>query len=99
MRPMPSLPVSSVSAWHISSACARLSSAQGPAIRVTGRSLPIVRLPIRTWRALAMAASLNEARLRQCRADEGYEERVWLEQPGFELRVKLHTDEPGVIRD
>src|SRR5215472_19129767 len=47
MRPMPSFAVSSTRAWLISSACARLSSAQGPAISASGLSLAIDRLP--TW--------------------------------------------------
>src|SRR5216684_2611984 len=50
MSPRPSFAVSSTSAWLISSACARLSSAHGPAMSTTGRSLPSVRLPIWTWR-------------------------------------------------
>src|SRR6185436_4360423 len=45
---MPSLPVISLSAEAISSACARLSSAQGPAIRANGRSLPKRTLPTAT---------------------------------------------------
>src|SRR5262245_2262772 len=55
MSPMPSLPVSSVRAWHISRAWARDSSAQGPAISASGRSLPMVILPTVTWRASVMA--------------------------------------------
>src|SRR5262245_54244568 len=50
MRPMPSLPVSSTSAWHISWAWARDSSAQGPAISVRGRSLAMASLPTLTVR-------------------------------------------------
>src|SRR5882672_9954922 len=55
MSPMPSLPVSSVRAWHISRACARDSRAQGPAISASGRSLPMVILPTVTWRVAVMA--------------------------------------------
>src|SRR5882724_13191963 len=55
MSPMPSLPVSSVRAWHISRACARDSSAQGPAISASGRSLPMEMLPMVTWRGAVMA--------------------------------------------
>ena len=40
MKGMPSSPVSATSRSAIISACARLSMAQGPAIRVNGRSLP-----------------------------------------------------------
>ena len=50
MSPIPSLAVISTSAWHISMAWARDSSAQGPAISASGRSLPMVRLPMAIWR-------------------------------------------------
>src|SRR5688572_18972778 len=47
MRPMPSLRVISVNAWPISRAWLRDSIAQGPAIRVSGRSLATVRSRMR----------------------------------------------------
>src|SRR5262245_53431402 len=50
MRPMPSSLVKSTSAWHISCAWARDSSAQGPAIKVKGRSLAMASLPTVTVR-------------------------------------------------
>jgi len=43
---MPSFAVISTSAADISIACARLSSAQGPAINTNGASLATVTLPI-----------------------------------------------------
>src|SRR5580704_6326942 len=48
MKPMPSRPVMSLSAAAMSKACARLSSAHGPAIRVSGRLLPKRTLPMAT---------------------------------------------------
>src|SRR5258708_32016311 len=45
---MPSRAVMSLSAAAISKACARLSSAHGPAIRASGRSLPKRTLPTAT---------------------------------------------------
>jgi hypothetical protein len=62
MRPMPSLPVSSTRAWLISSACWRDSSAQGPAISASGRSLPRVKEPIETERGAGMGVVLAGAR-------------------------------------
>src|SRR5208337_1419039 len=90
---MPSLAVISTSAALISSACARFSSAQGPAIKTSGRSLPRVMSPIVTWRGV-IAGSSNETRLVQRGADEGGEQRVRLERSRFELGMELHTDIP-----
>src|SRR5262249_44901380 len=50
MRPMPSLAVISTKAWHISRAWARDSSAHGPAMSTSGRSLAMARLPMVTVR-------------------------------------------------
>src|ERR1700716_412054 len=47
---MPSFLVISTRAALTSSACARLSSAHGPAISTSGRSLPSVMSPMATWR-------------------------------------------------
>src|SRR5579875_127482 len=62
MKPMPSRPVSSTSAWLISMACARLSSTQGPAISASGRSFPSVIFPIWTWRGAVMAGPYTPRR-------------------------------------
>src|SRR6476646_3528012 len=45
---MPTLPAISFSASAVSSACARLSSAQGPAMSASGKALPNRALPIVT---------------------------------------------------
>ena len=43
--------------------------------------------------------SLHQPRLLHGGADEGGEERVRLEGPGFQLWVELHADEPGMVGD
>ena len=45
----------------------------------------------------SIAARLDEAALLDGGADEGGEQRVWLERPRFQLWVELHADEPGVV--
>src|SRR5215469_10667454 len=45
MKPRPSFPVISFSAAAISKACARLSSAHGPAIKASGSVLPNFAVP------------------------------------------------------
>src|SRR6185503_6686790 len=97
MRPMPRLRVSSVSALHISCACARLSSWHGPAIRANGLSLPISMLWILTWRGLVMAATLHQARLRHGCADKRNEQRMRFEQARLQFRMELHANEPRMI--
>src|SRR5208282_2119002 len=101
MRPMPSRAVSSTSAWLISIACWRLSSTHGPAIKAKGRSLPIVILPIWTWRGLVMgplySSRLDQARLLHRSLYERGEQRVRLERPALQFRVELDPDEPGVV--
>src|ERR1700730_11749534 len=96
MRSIPRLRAISASAALISSACARDSSVFGPTMNTSGKSFPIVRSPIVTWRGV-MAGSSNQARLIKGRADERREERVRLEGFRFELGMELHADEPRVI--
>src|SRR5215469_12274001 len=85
----------------ISSACARDSSVFGPTMKASGRSLPRVISPMVTWRGAALNSIIanpsNQARLIERSAHEGGKQRMRLEGFGFELGVKLHADEPGVI--
>src|SRR5208282_2678894 len=101
MSPMPSLAVNSTRAWLISIACWRLSSTQGPAIKARGRSLPMVILPIWTWRGAVMgplySSRLDQARLLHRSLYERGEQRVRLEGPAFQFRVELDADEPGMV--
>src|ERR1700691_2317982 len=101
MSPMPSLAVSSTSAWLISIACWRLSSTHGPSIKASGLSLPIVILPIWTWRGAVMgplySSRLDQARLLHRSLYEGGEERVRLEGLALQLGMELNADEPGMV--
>src|SRR5262245_52365911 len=92
---MPSFAVISASARLVSSACARLSSAHGPAMSASGRSLPMATLPTVTWRGATMA--LDEARAVERRFYERSEERVRVEGLRLELGVELHADEPRML--
>src|SRR5439155_1166589 len=85
MRRMPSLLVISTSAALTSSACARPSSAHGPAISTSGRSLPSVMSPIVTWRGVI-------ARSPNCHPGEGRD-------PPVRLRVVslLHRHRTGSV--
>src|SRR4051794_38972729 len=102
---MPSLRVISTRAALTSNACARLSSAQGPAISTKGRSLPSVMSPMVTCRGCIYPPPLNRIpggeRLYQTRLgdrglDERREQRVRLERARFQLGMELHPDEPGM---
>src|SRR5262245_58687670 len=42
---------------------------------------------------------LNQSALRLGGPDEGREQRMGREGPGFQLRMVLHADEPGMPRD
>src|SRR3954470_22463990 len=92
---MPSLSVISTNAWAVSSACARLSIWQGPAISASGRSLPTRICPMATWRGLVVMS--DQPGLVQRGADERREQRVRLERLRLELRMKLHADEPRMV--
>src|SRR6266496_2806672 len=43
------------------------------------------------------AGKLHQPALLHRRLDEGGEQRVRLERPGFQLGVELHADEPGMV--
>ena len=79
MKPIFSRSAISTNAWDISSAWSRDSSAQGPAISVSGRSLPRVTSPTWTWRtSLARSESGISRFLRPChpkrhRGDRAFE--------------------------
>src|SRR3954454_1074196 len=110
---MPSLLVSSTSAWLVSSACARLSSAQGPAIRTNGRSLAMESGPTSTVRLSVAASVISRTSLKNRRerpaclyqpalldggTDEIDEQRMRVQRLRLQLRVELHADKPGVTR-
>src|SRR5579872_3095258 len=95
---MPSLPVISTSAALTSIAWPRLSSAHGPAISTSGRSLPTVIFPMLTWRG-CMAAILHQPRLFERGPDERFEQRVRLERARFQLGMELDADEPRMLGD
>src|SRR6516162_3303728 len=98
MSPTPSFRVISTSAALTSSAWPRLSSAQGPAISTSGRSLPRVRSPILTCRG-CMPVILHQAGLLERGLDERLEQRVRLERARLQLGVELNPDEPRVLGD
>src|SRR5579863_7473583 len=104
MSPSPSFAVISVSAWHISMAWARDSSAQGPAIRASGRSLAKVMLPMLTRCGAAFIPALysrgrelDQPRLPDRRLDEGLEQRMGLEGLRLQLRMELDANEPRML--
>src|SRR5579859_994 len=104
MRPSPSLAVISTRAAAVSSACARDSSWQGPAMRTKGRSLASVSLPIATVRGVTddmgrLPSGLDEPRLLECCANERREQRMRLERLRLQFRMELHADEPGMVRE
>src|SRR5690348_8090066 len=72
---MPSFWVISTSAALTSSACARLSSAQGPAISTSGRSLPRVMSRIETWRG-CMIGPPPPIRRPSCHCEEQRDEAI-----------------------
>src|SRR5690606_617951 len=74
----------------VSIASSRLSIAQGPAIRNSGRSSPASKLQS----FIAMPRSSRCRALGQRRLDVRAEERMAIARRGGELRVELHTDEP-----
>ena len=81
----------------------RLSIWHGPAISTKGRSLPRVSGPTSTCRIMALRSPLTlpAQTSRDCvdgGLDERGEQRVRSERLRLQLRVKLHADEPGVVR-